>query len=99
MLLSVTTYRLQLEIIRILAIESRDTRQHIVPMLITGCARRMRITSRVNTEWLWWLCKNFGRINLNTFRMRYCNQLNSVDEERLLELIRDAQLVISIALA
>src|SRR4051812_21473846 len=99
MFVRVAAYPVKLEIIRILAIETRNARKNIVPVLINCRDRRASITSRVDLERLRRDRQSLIGINLNIFRMRHRNQLDLVDEQRLLELVRYAQLVIPISLA
>src|SRR5687768_9609149 len=95
----IPTYALKLKVIRVLTIDVRYSRKHVVTMIIDSCKRSAGIARceeferlRRNRQSLIW--KNFY-----TLRMRDRDQLKSIEEHGFLELVRHANFITPVALA
>ena len=98
MLLRVAANRLEIKIVDVAPIDARDAVEHIVPVLVGRAQWRLRRAHGVERERpaRGRRPQSLVRIDVDTGGMRDADQLQPIDEHRLLELVGDTQVVAAV---
>src|SRR5205085_7455711 len=92
-------YGQQLEVVRVFPVQLRDLGENVVSVLVERGARRARAARGVELErGAGRVAEAFVRVDLDAPRVRDGDELEAVNEQSLLKLVRHAQLVATVPL-
>src|SRR5438876_6865144 len=95
----ITTYVMKTKIVRVDAIKARDARKYVVTVVIKCGDWRMSPARSVKLERRQRRINHpFIRVDLDASRVSHDDQLQLIDEQRLLQLISHAQLETTVVL-
>src|SRR5262249_34515656 len=88
----VAAKREQLKVVYVVSVKSREAIQHVVAVLVMGRQRRTRRTRRVEAEWAKLVAQALVWKSFDQSRGCHDQQLELVQEQSLLELVRHPEL-------
>src|SRR5262249_54205263 len=96
MLLGIAPDSVQSEVVRVLTVEFRDSREHVVTVIICSRQRRLRVSYNEQLVFARRLRHSFVWIHLNRSGVRDYRELQPVYVQRLFQLVCDSELVAAV---